>query len=184
MYVTPKMVAGMEAVYGRPRVTRLTYQMGELEFGMVLSSQKASRAHDVTLYILKKGKIVVIRKPMHPAGVYRAPSGGLKPGEGFEEGAKREAKEETGLDIELKRYLYRIQVTFVCGERKIHWTSHVFSARPVGGELIPQDTREIIGIKLATLKEMNTSIRGAMLASGITGLIYRAHLHDLVKDVL
>ena len=128
--------------------------------------------------------MALIRKPIHPPGVFRAPSGGLTPGEPFKEGAKREAREETGLEIEIERYLLRIQVRFICDEENIEWTSHVFSARAVGGELAPQDTREILATRWATLEELQGPIREAVLASGWGLLDYRVTLTDRAVALL
>lgn len=77
------------------------------EFDFLKRSQKHGRAHDVTLVIFRGPEIAVIAKPHYPPGLYRPPSGGVNPGESFEAGALREAREETGLDIALVRYLAR-----------------------------------------------------------------------------
>ncbi|MFQ6090103.1 MAG: NUDIX domain-containing protein, partial [Candidatus Bipolaricaulia bacterium] len=81
------------------------------------------RAHDVTLFIFIEGRIVAIRKPFHPPGVYRPPSGGVSPGERISEAAEREALEETGLEVELERYLLRLKPTFVHRGERVRWTS-------------------------------------------------------------
>jgi ADP-ribose pyrophosphatase YjhB (NUDIX family) len=168
----------IELRYGKPKEFEVEIEMGEWEFGVLRESQRDGRSSDVTLFILVDGQVVVIQKPFHPAGVYRAPSGGIIPGEGIEETAKREALEETGLMIELKRYLLRAKPTFICKDEKIKWTSHVFLAIKQGGELKPQDTREIKEVKLVTIEELQTKIRDKLIKSGSGGLLYRAMLTD------
>lgn len=146
---------------------------------LLRASQRDGRAHDVTLFVFIGGRIVTIHKPFHPPGVYRPPSGGVPPGESIIEAAKREAYEETGLAIELKRYLLRLKPVFVHEAEEVHWTSHVFLARRTGGELKQHDTREIEEVKLVTVAELEGPIREELIKSGSGGLRYRAQLADL-----
>ncbi|HXG64040.1 MAG TPA: NUDIX hydrolase [Blastocatellia bacterium] len=184
MYIPAEAIRALEQKYGLPRETALAYEMTPREFEMVRRSQKHGRAHDATLFIIQDNRIAVIKKPMYPPGAYRAPSGGIAPGEDFEAGAIREAYEETGLIIALERYLLRAYVKFTCGEGVINWTTHVFSARPVGGALQPVDTHEIVEARFATVEELCGSIRDALRTSGSTGLRYRSDLGDLVMEQL
>jgi 8-oxo-dGTP diphosphatase len=184
MYITPEVVRELEEKYGRPSEVILSYEMTPREFGMVRGSQKFGRAHDVTLFIIKDESIVVIKKPMYPPGAYRAPSGGVAPGERFEDGAIREAYEETGLHVALEDYVLRTLVKFTCRGDAINWTSHVFTARPTGGILQPIDTHEIVEARWAAVGELMGSMRDALLASGSTGLAYRAELNDIVMAKL
>jgi 8-oxo-dGTP pyrophosphatase MutT (NUDIX family) len=180
MYISEEIILDLEKKYGVPEVHDLAYEMSESEFDMVARSQKHGRAHDVTLFIIIDGHVVVIRKPMYPSGAYRAPSGGVEPGEPFEEGALREGYEETGLLIALEEYVVRAQVKFTRQTRVIDWTSHVFTARKIAGELQPVDTHEIVEARLVTPREIMGRIRDALLASGSTGLRYRSELTDVV----
>src|SRR5215475_6436371 len=107
MYITAEIIAELERHYGVPDEVTWQYEMLPHEFDMVRRSQKHNRAHDVTLFIITDDRIVVIKKPMYLPGIYRAPSGGIAPGEAFEAGALREAYEETGLAVALERYLVR-----------------------------------------------------------------------------
>ena len=184
MYVDETMIREMEKKFGQPEVMRLTQEITPKEMALVRSSQKHGRAHDITLFIFRGERLALIRKPIHPPGVFRAPSGGLNPGEPFEEGAKREAREETGLEIEIGRYLLRIHVRFIYGEEDIEWSSHAFSARAVGGGLAPQDTREILAARWATLEELQGPIREAVLAPGWGLLDYRVTLTDRATALL
>ena len=180
MYITADIVAGLETRFGTPVEISLEYEMSERELNMVRHSQKHRRAHDVTLFIIEGERIVVIKKPQYPPGAYRAPSGGINPGEQFEAGALREAHEETGLSIRLDRYVVRSQVRFNHKSDFIDWTSHVFAATIQAGELNPIDTEEIVEARFATVDELLGSVRQAMLGSGSTGLKYRSDLNDFV----
>ena len=182
MYVTDEIIRDVERRFGVAEEIKLSYEMTEREFDMVRRSQKNSRAHDVTLFILRAGYVVVIKKPMYPPGAYRAPSGGINPAEPFEQGALREAYEETGLTVALEKYLLRARVDFTCAGQIIQWTSHVLTARIIDGLLQPVDTHEIVEARFASFDDLRGSIRKAMLDSGSTGLRYRAELNDLVLN--
>lgn len=60
----------------------------------------------IGLVVMQGGKILLgQRKNAHGAGQYAGPGGHLEFGESFEECAKREASEETGIEIENVRFL-------------------------------------------------------------------------------
>ncbi|MCX7967655.1 MAG: NUDIX hydrolase [Armatimonadetes bacterium] len=174
----------VEQRYGKPKVVRLRWRINDDDLAMIKASQKDGRAHDVTLFIFRKDKLAVIRKHNHPKGVYRAPSGAVKRGEDFEAGAMREAYEETGLTIQLQRYLLRVRVKFVAPSGSVDWTTHVFNAKAVKGRLKPVDTREIESARWVTLGELQGKIRDAMLSSGRSLLRYRVWLTDKVVSML
>jgi ADP-ribose pyrophosphatase YjhB (NUDIX family) len=184
MYVSDETIADLEERYGSPEVIHLRRAMIDLEFDLLLRSMKQDRAHDVTLFIFKGSDLVAIRKHMHPEGVYRAPSGGVTPGEDFERGALREAYEETGATVELQQYILRVHVVFTHAGQEVPWTSHVFTADYVSGELKPIDTREIAEVKLVSLEELQGGIRENLLATGSGGLAYRVDLTDKVMELL
>ena len=184
MYITPGMIDGMEARFGRPLGIDRAYELTPEQLALVRRGQRAGRCHDVTIVIVDHGRIAVIRKPSYPPGAYRTPSGGVEVGEPFEMGAVREAREETGLEIELQRYLIRAQVRFSCGDETVLWTSHVMQARMTGGRLQPLDTREIVEAKWATSDEILGPIQEALLTSGSPGLCYRAELDALALSLL
>jgi len=184
MYVDAQQVAEIEAKLGKPQVQHLEFEIGDLELAFVRATQKHGRAHDITLFIFNGDHLALIRKPMFQRPIYRAPSGGLNPGESFEEGAKREALEETGLEIGLEKYLLRIHVRFTADDDHLDWTSHIFQAREVGGRLEVHDTAEIAETIYATIEELQGPIRQALLKSGRRLLAYRAALTDAVVDVL
>jgi ADP-ribose pyrophosphatase YjhB (NUDIX family) len=184
MYVEAKQIDEIEAKLGKPQVQHMEFEIGDMELAFVRATQKHGRAHDVTLFIFNDDHLALIRKPMFRRPIYRAPSGGLNPGESFEEGAKREALEETGLEVELEKYLLRIHVRFTADGDHLDWTSHVFQAREVGGRLEARDTSEIAEAIYATIDELQGPIRQALLESGRRLLAYRASLTDAVVDVL
>jgi 8-oxo-dGTP pyrophosphatase MutT (NUDIX family) len=144
---------------------------------IVRASQKNGRKHDITMAIFGDPGVIVIAKPWYTRGLYRLPSGGLNPGEPLEVGAAREAQEETGVAMELVQYHLRIDVDFVGDDGAIRWTSHVFSARYVRGDVVPEDTEEIREARWCPVSEL-LQHRDLMLKSSVSGLNYRAALQD------
>ena len=170
-------IGKMETLYGKPDCLRTTQKMTPGELAVVKASMKDGRQHDVTLYIRKGDGYIFIAKPFYPPGLYRAPSGGIHRGEDFESGARREAREETGVDIELEKYILRIYVRFRSPDESIDWTSHVFTARYTGGKIESRDRSEIREAKVVHADEI-PRLQEMMRNSGSAGLIYRAYLTE------
>jgi len=173
------MFEAIEKKYGTPRELTMSFPMNLTEFDMLRRSMRDGRNSDVTLFIFKDDKVIVIAKPWYPEGLYRAPSGGIKPGEDVELSAKREAYEETGAEIELVKYVLRIDVVFECGQDSVEWISHVFTAKYLSGDLQPVDTREIKKVNLMSLEEL-AELKEKLLTQDSDGLHYRAALTEAV----
>lgn len=71
-------------------------------------------------------------------------TGGVKPGEEPGAAALREAYEETGLQVELKRNLARIDYEFHYEDETLTFTSYLFLVQDQGGVLGPLDADEKI----------------------------------------
>ena len=183
MYFTPRMIQMVADQYGYPPVLAMNVPVGQDEYDFIRSTQSYGRCHDITMYIFKGPQVIVNAKHHYPDGLYRAPSGGLKPGEDFLEGVYREAYEETGCKIELKKYILQINAYFSCGKKSIPWRTHIFTADYKSGKIKPIDIREIREAKLADMSEFEEYKRIIRtLESG--GLSYRARLHDEVLRFL
>jgi 8-oxo-dGTP pyrophosphatase MutT (NUDIX family) len=173
----------IEKRLGVPHQLSMSFPMSSLEFLNLRDSMKDGRNSDVTLFIFKDNKIIVIAKPRYPKVLYRAPSGGLRPDEDLELCALREAYEETGAKIELEKYTLRIHVTFTSYEDKVNWISHVFTAKYLSGDLKPVDTREIREVNLLSLDEL-AALKEKLLESDSGGLCYRAALTEAaIKEI-
>jgi 8-oxo-dGTP pyrophosphatase MutT (NUDIX family) len=173
----------IEKRFGVPHQLSMSFPMSPPEFLNLKDSMKDGRNSDVTLFIFKDNKIIVIAKPWYPKGLYRAPSGGLRPDEDLELCALREAYEETGAKIKLKKYILRIHVTFTSHEDKVNWTSHVFTAKYLFGDLSPIDTREIREVNLLSL-DVLVALKEKLLESDSGGLHYRAALTEAaIKEI-
>ena len=179
MFITEDDIRLMEQRHGWPKRLRFGPQpMLDFEYGLLIGSMKDGRRHDATMFIGLDGGWVCIQKPSYAGtGIFRAPSGGLKPGETIEEGLRREMREETGLEVAIERFLLVVGVEFIGpdGGRQ-PWTSYVFSGRAAGGALEIQDRREISGLRVVSREEMLGPVAAEMEASGWGGFLYRARL--------
>jgi len=187
-YLRADDIALMEKKYGNPTELETEIEMTPVEFRRVRRSQYNGRAHDITLFIFNGDKLLFIAKHFYPRGLYRAPSGAANPGESIVDGAKREAYEETGVKIELERYLARIRVRFINDQTRadaIDWTSHVFKARYISGEIDPKDKREIREARYVDFDEI-PEFNEIMRKTNIGGFRYRKYLTEhcleLFKD--
>jgi 8-oxo-dGTP pyrophosphatase MutT (NUDIX family) len=169
---------------GQPTVERWTISMEENEFNELKKQIERGRAHDVTVLIGRGNGLAVIRKPQYPSGAYRIPSGGVRPEESFIDGAVREAKEETGLDVEIERYLLHVLVTFTFGREYAKWSTHVLSARALTFQLAPTDTKEIAEAKWVSWDELLGTVNTVLRDTGLGGLNYRARLQERTHELL
>ena len=183
--MTGEVLVRAEAQLGSPVVLTWRYPITHAEMEMVVSSTRGQRRlHDVTLFIFNPaGQLALIRKHNYPPGIWRAPGGGVRPGEELAEGAAREAWEETGLTVRITRYLLRVHVTFTCGERVQPWTTHVLLAEAEGEPCIC-DPKEISDVAWGSLDELCGPIAEAMLATPRGLFTYRAALHRTVATLL
>jgi len=178
-FVDEAVLGPARARYGEPRVLRLVQPVDRAELDLVVASgRRHDRRHDVTFFVFNGERLALIRKPHFLPGVWRPPSGGLRPGESLEEGVAREALEELGAEIALERYLVRAEARFRHGNEWIDWRTHVFSAATDADELLPTDTVEIAAARWGTAEELAGPIRSAALATGRGLWRYRVALHD------
>ena len=98
----------------------------------------------------KDGKYLLVQEAQEKCyGKWNLPAGQLDPNETIIEAAKREIKEESGLDVEL---------TGVCqiGNRKLEddvFVSVIFSTKVLGGD-IKFDPNEILDVKWFSYEEL------------------------------
>jgi 8-oxo-dGTP pyrophosphatase MutT (NUDIX family) len=185
-HVTAEVLARAEALLGSPAERVWRYPIRPQEMQMVVSSTRGqTRLHDVTLFIFNPaGQIALIRKHGYPPGAWRAPGGGVAPGEPFIDGAAREALEETGLSVTLTRYLLRVKVLFTCGELEQPWTTHVVIAQAGEGEPVTRDPKEIESVAWGSVADLCGPIARAMLTAGSGLFTYRVAIHREVARLL
>jgi len=185
-YLKADDIASVEKKFGKPAELKTEIELSQGEFERVRRSQYNGRAHDITLFIFKGDKMLFIAKHFYPRDLYRAPSGAANPGESIIDGAKREAYEETGVKIELEKYIARIRVKFINNRDKediIDWTSHVFKARYISGKVNPVDKREIREARYVDFDEI-PKFNEIMRKSNIGGFRYRKYLTEHCLELL
>lgn len=183
MHVDERVLAPLREQYGEPALLEWAGEVSEAEFR--LAGYSPARRHDVTFFVFgADGRLALIAKPQYPAGIWRPPGGGVHEGEDFAAGARREALEELGVEIELERYLVRTEATFTWNGESLEWRTHVFSARTDASALSPQDTKEIAAARWGTIEELAGPLRERMLATGRALWRYRVALHDAVLEAL
>jgi ADP-ribose pyrophosphatase YjhB (NUDIX family) len=177
MHIDESVLAPLRERYGIPVVLPWAGEITDVEWS--IATHNPTRTHDVTLFILDpKRRIALIRKPHFAEDVWRPPGGGIKQDEDFVAGAVREALEETGLHVELRRYLVASDVTFTNSGRDLAWRTHVFLADTEDEELAPNDADEIAAARWGTLEELAGPLRERLLATGRAFWRYRVALHD------
>jgi ADP-ribose pyrophosphatase YjhB (NUDIX family) len=177
VHVDEAMLAAVRARFGTPATLPWDAEISAEEWAV--ATHNPTRTHDVTLFILDPARaIALIRKPQFAADIWRPPGGGIKPGEDFAAGAVREALEETGLHVELRRYLVASQVVFRNAGRELPWQTHVFLAETEDETIAPGDPDEIAEARWGTLAELAGPLRERLLATGRAFWRYRVALHD------
>jgi ADP-ribose pyrophosphatase YjhB (NUDIX family) len=177
MHLTDAVLAPLRDRYGEPLRVRWEGDVSPSEFA--LAGGSPGRRHDVTFFVFDPhGRVALIQKPSYPPEIWRPPGGGVRPGEEFEAGVRREALEELGVEIELERFLVSSEAVFRSAGDVIEWRTHVFSARTPADELRPVDTHEISAARWGTTAELGGPLRAAMLETGRALWRYRVALHD------
>jgi ADP-ribose pyrophosphatase YjhB (NUDIX family) len=183
VHVDEAVLAPVRERYGTPALLAWDGEISDIEWA--IATHNPSRTHDVTLFILDPSeRLALIRKPHFAADVWRPPGGGVKQGEDFAAGAVREALEETGLRVELKRYLVASQVVFRNAGRELPWQTHVLLAETNDTELAPDDPEEIADARWGTLAELAGPLRDRLLAENRAFWRYRVALHDAALSAL
>jgi ADP-ribose pyrophosphatase YjhB (NUDIX family) len=182
VHLTDEILAPLRARYGEPATMEWVGDITEIEHR--LATYDPLRTHDVTLFILNGDRLALIRKHMFPPGIWRPPGGGVKPGEEFVEAVRREAFEETGLHVELQRYLVETRARFIYETPGLDWRTHVFLATTEDEELRVHDTDEVEAARWGTLDELAGPLRERLLETGRAFWRYRVALHDAALAAL
>jgi ADP-ribose pyrophosphatase YjhB (NUDIX family) len=182
VYLTEELLAPIRDRFGEP--VGLTWEGEISDREWATATYNPARVHDITLFITNGGRLALIRKPHFDEGVWRTPGGGIKPGEDFVEGVVREALEETGLRVELERYLVAATARFRRHPDELTWHTHVFHATTEDDTIAPQDEIEIAEARWGTLDELAGPIRQRLLETGRGFWRYRVALHDAATAAL
>jgi 8-oxo-dGTP pyrophosphatase MutT (NUDIX family) len=157
--------------------------------------RKPDRFGEVCMVIRRpSGRLLLSIKTFYPRGAYRLPTGGIHHGEGVHDALMREAHEETGLDVDVRRFLARITYRGASsGDELFHTFAFLMDER--GGTLGALDETEQIEdwreIEVAELPSVATFLDD--LRTGGTRDIggdwrawgkFRAVVHRVVHDAL
>jgi len=97
-------VEGLARRYGQPRRLRVA-----IDDRFDDPIRKGDRFGEICMVIRRpSGKVLLSIKTFYPRGAYRLPTGGIHHGELIGDAVTREAHEETGLDIDVRRFLAHI----------------------------------------------------------------------------
>jgi ADP-ribose pyrophosphatase YjhB (NUDIX family) len=178
MHIDEVVLADVRARLGEPIELRWEGAISDVEW--TIATHNPARRHDVTLFILgPQDRLALIRKPHFAEDVWRPPGGGIRPGEDFGAGAAREALEETGLRVELRRYLVDAHALFANAGRDLPWRTHVLLAETTDTAISAAgDPEEIADVRWGTLEELAGPLRDRLLATGRAFWRYRVALHD------
>ena len=97
---------------------------------------------------------------------------------------RREALEETGLRVELQRYLVVAEARFLYDPYEVPWRTHVLLATTGDDEIAPRDREEIAAARWGTLAELAGPLRARLLETGRAFWRYRVALHDAALAAL
>lgn len=179
-------VAEAECLYGEPQVC--TYDLGDCGDVDRFWEMWEQRQAEVVLVLRRpNGRVALQTKAFYPAGTFRLPSGGIRPGEDLLAAVRRETQEETGLAAQPLCFLgilrYRFRRLGVPAERE----SYVFLLDAGPAELRPQDeaeqitaSREVPPAELAGVAAQLSAMAGEWRVWGR----FRALAHGFVAGVL
>jgi 8-oxo-dGTP pyrophosphatase MutT (NUDIX family) len=182
-FITAENIRAAENLLGKPKVLSVEIPLTQKELQRIGYSQHNGRAHDITVFIFKGPQMLFIAKPFYPMGLFRAPSGGAKPGESIIDAAHREVYEETGTAIKLEKYILRINARFIADSNHIDWVSYVFKASYLSGEINPIDTDEIREARFVDRNELD-KFDDIFLKANTGGFRYRSFLTRAAMEIL
>lgn len=102
-------------------------------------------------------KLLAISKPFYANGVFRLPTGGLEAGEGIIQSLDRELWEETGLEVEVTRFLAWIRYTMPgkgASTKETVFNTFAFLLDEVGGSLEVHDEEEPLIFREISIHEL------------------------------
>ncbi len=183
-------VSQLSAAYGPAERRRMPVEMqfSSFEEWWEKLVTKSNRRGEVVLAIRRPdGQVLLHTKSFYPLGIYRLPSGGVHPGEAVLAGAMREAKEETGLDVTVERFIGVVEYEFRHDQRRLPFVSYVFVMRAGADAPTSQDPDERISgfryVSAAEIRQVAARLR-ALPPEWLDWGTFRAMPHDMVADAL
>lgn len=129
--------------YGTPRL--VTALISDAFFDPI---KRPDRFGEVCMVIRRpSGKLLLTTKDFYPRGAFRLPTGGIAHDEGIVDALLRETREETGLDVDVRRFLAWIDyegAAIGTGEDRLAFHTFAFLLDETGGTLGSLDPHERI----------------------------------------
>jgi 8-oxo-dGTP pyrophosphatase MutT (NUDIX family) len=119
-------------------------QVANLEMSSLFDPlNKTDRYGEVCMVVRRpNGKVLTMIKTFYPHGAYRLLTGGIQKGENVLAALLRETAEETGLQVEVRRFLAAVAYrTSITGEEPVFYT-FAFLLDELGGTLTVLDENE------------------------------------------
>jgi ADP-ribose pyrophosphatase YjhB (NUDIX family) len=180
-------VAELSARYGRPVQRTFHVQADDYIYSFRFNKVIDRRAEVVFAIEDDAGQLWVHTKSHYPAHIFRLPTGGVHCDELVVEGLLREVREETGLPVEINRFLGIIDYQFWYGNLMAPFASYVFHLRAtcVDCPTIQQGEpiSEFRAISPQQLRQLAINLRNLPGMRRAWGE-WRALAHDLVYDTL
>ena len=127
----------------------------------------------VGVVIVQDGKVLVVQRGREPAaGTWAFPGGRLELGETLAEAAVREAREETGLEVEPGEVAAVVEFIDRDADGRVRWHYVIIDllATPVGGTLRPgDDSVDVRWIGLEDIERFNLAPRMARIVRKVLG---------------
>jgi 8-oxo-dGTP pyrophosphatase MutT (NUDIX family) len=183
-------VSQLQADYGPGERRRVALEVSALSFDDWLRKMVTSpnRRGEVVLVIQRPdGRTLLHTKRFYPEGGYRLPSGGVHPDELVLAGVTREAREETGLNVTVDRFLGMVEYEFRYEERRLYFVSYLFLVGADNNRPVVQDPDEqITGFRYVAPSEIRATAARlrALPPRWADWGRFRALAHDLVADTL
>ena len=152
-----KEITSLANRYGQPKIINAVLPTHYLE--NIIDAGRKSEV--VSAIIRPNGNLISITKPFYPEGTYRLPGGGIEEGESIESALYREIYEETGLQVEIVRFVSIIRYNIYATSQdesvtpSSNFTSYVFLVKEISGKLVCNDEDEqISGFKEIAPEEL------------------------------
>jgi 8-oxo-dGTP pyrophosphatase MutT (NUDIX family) len=141
-----QQIATLAARYGQPRSL-----LAQVPDGLFSPFTKSDRYGEVCMVVRRpNGRLITARKRYYPRDCYRLLTGGIAHGEAIESALLRETDEETGLTVNIRRFLAVIDYTIAPddasspGSNAAVFVTFAFLLDETGGVLMPKDESEEI----------------------------------------
>ena len=110
----------------------------------------------VSVALVRGHEVLLVKRKFAPSrGLYAFPGGRVEKGESLEAAARRELREETGLDAGPLREVADLLVASSDSESAVRYQLHVFHAPHVGGEPVSaDDAEEALFVTLEELRRL------------------------------